>query len=434
MSAIAQLEQQLAGQQQVLLAYSGGLDSTVLLHQLVQLRVRMPALQLRALHVHHGLSPFADVWVTHCQQQCALWQVPLCVEHVQFDTAGKGVEAAAREARYQVFHHHVQPGEMLLTAQHLDDQCETLLLALKRGSGPAGLSAMPAKMAFGPTYLLRPLLQQRRQQLEAWAAEHQLQWIEDESNRDTRYERNFLRQQVLPLLNTRWPHFAQASARSALLCGEQEQLLDELLAESLAQCLQADGALRIDQFAAMSAARRAALLHRWIASQGGKMPSRDALQRLYDEVIASRRDAVPRLQFGCHEIRRYRQALYWLAVMPSLRQLILPWPVPAQPLSLPGDLGQLIQDPHGIALRLPRHDEPVNIRFQAQGDVHIVGRDRGRSIKKLWQELAIPPWQRERTPMIFYGEHLIAVPGLFVTRDGDAGQRESWRVSWQKQC
>ncbi len=433
MSPLDTLQQQLAGHQRLLVAYSGGLDSTVLLHQLVQLRVSQPQLQLRAIHIHHGLSSNADSWRQHCQQQCARWQLPLVCEQVRVDGSDKGIEAAARDARYGAFRRHLQPGEALVVAQHLDDQCETLLLALKRGSGPAGLAAMPAIATLDDHPLLRPLLAHSRQQLESWAQQHQLSWIEDESNQDVRYERNFLRQQVLPLLKARWPHFASATARSAALCAEQEQLLDELLAESLAELVQPDGSLLIAPLHFLSEARRYALLRRWIGGQGGLMPSRDALQRIWHEVINSREDAAPRLRLGDREIRRYRQAIYWLPLYASLRDCVLAWQPPWQPLKLPQQLGMLSVDEQGVALRRPEAGEAVSVRFAAQGEVHIVGRAGGRSVKKLWQEFAVPVWQRERTPLLFYGEQLIAALGVFVTREGSPENNHSWCIHWRKE-
>lgn len=219
---------------QLLVAFSGGLDSTVLLHQLVLLREQDPSLTLRAVHVHHGLSAHADDWVAHCRQICQQWQVPLVVHHVTLARGGLGVEAHARAARYQAFQDTLNAGEVLVTAQHQDDQCETLLLALKRGSGPTGLSAMAPSSAFAGSRLLRPLLNETRESLRQWALAHQLSWIEDESNQDDTYDRNFLRLRVIPVLRERWPHFSEAVARSASLCAEQEQLLDEMLAAELA--------------------------------------------------------------------------------------------------------------------------------------------------------------------------------------------------------
>lgn len=433
MSAIAHLERALASEHAALLAYSGGLDSSVLLHQLVLLRRLRPELQLRAVHIHHGLSPLADSWAEHCQQQCAQWQVPLEVIRVKVEARHGGIEAAARTARYQAFAHRLLPGEALLTAQHQDDQSETLLLALKRGSGPAGLAAMPQQQWRGAHRHLRPLLAHSRQQIEAWAHQHQLTWIEDESNGDARYDRNFLRLEVMPLLNARWPHFSRAVARSAALCGEQEQLLDELLAESLSTLVDDSGALSVAPLRDISEARRAALLRRWIAGQQGSMPSRDALLRLWQEVACSREDAEPRLRLGGNEVRRYRDRLYWLPLMPSLARCSLAWTDLSQPLLLPDGLGQLQPHHCGIALRCPQPGEAVSVRFQAQGSFSIVGRAGSRPLKKLWQEQGIPPWQRERTPLIFYGDRLIAAAGVFVTRDGaPEGDGASWFIDWRR--
>ncbi|MFZ4212558.1 tRNA lysidine(34) synthetase TilS [Pantoea endophytica] len=415
------------------LAFSGGLDSTVLLHQLVCWQRQQPALRVRALHVHHGLSPNADSWALHCQQVCQQWQIPCEVLHVQVDGRANGIEAAAREARYQALFQHLQPGEHLLTAQHRDDQAETLLLALKRGSGPAGLAAMPLQRRVGEHWHLRPLLDVSRQQLENYATEHQLRWIEDESNTDSRYDRNFLRQQILPQLQARWPHFSAASARSAALCGEQEQLLDELLAEQLAQLSDAQGALHFPPLMNMSEARRHALLRRWIAQQGGAMPSREALKRITDEVINSREDAKPCLRFGAFELRRYRQQLYWLPPQPSLSQHLLTWQDSTQPLNLPAGLGSLHANAWIAELRQPAADEAITIRFQAQGYYHIQGRAGGREMKKLWQELGVAPWQRERIPLIYFNQTLISAPGLFITREGAASNEQGWQAVWSPQ-
>lgn len=422
----------LAGHQRLLVAYSGGLDSSVLLQQLVLLRRQLPDLQLRAIHVHHGLSPFADRWADSCRQQCLQWQVPLEVVKVQVNSRQMGVEAAARAARYDAFKQHIQPGECLVTAQHQNDQCETLLLALKRGSGPAGLAAMPQHASLAGHVHLRPLLSHTREQLETWAADHQLSWIEDESNQDQRYDRNFLRQAVLPLLTARWPHFSQAVSRSAALCGEQEQLLDELLAESLSHLVTADGALTFPPLAEMSDARRSALLRRWVAGQGGLMPSRDALQRLWQEVACSREDAAPRLVLGRFEVRRFRDRLYWLVLGNAVRDDVIDWPSPWEPLTLPDGLGQLLTGTEGLAVRTPEEGEKVTVRFQAPGQFHIPGRAGSRSLKKLWQEWDIPPWQRGRTPLIFYGEHFVAAAGVRVTREGEPLSDKVWKIHWKK--
>ncbi|WP_312759299.1 tRNA lysidine(34) synthetase TilS [Pantoea brenneri] len=415
----------------LVVAFSGGLDSTVLLHQAWRWQqLHSPQSRLRALHVHHGLSPNADRWAAHCLALCQQWQLACEVLRVRVDGRDSGIEAAARTARYQALSAALQPGETLLTAQHLDDQCETLLLALKRGSGPAGLAAMPQSRSLGAHRLLRPLLNHSRQALEQYARTHQLVWVEDESNQDLRYDRNFLRQRLLPELSQRWPHFAEATARSAALCSEQEQLLDELLAEQLSALIQPDGSLHFPPLLTMSEVRVNALLRRWIAGQGGAMPSRDALNRIRNEVMASREDAQPRLQFGQAELRRYRQQLYWLPRLSSLRDVQLTWPDLHQPLALPDDLGTLQASQSQHLLRFPRLNEQVSVRFHAHGQVHLVGRSGGREMKKLWQALHIPPWQRERIPLIFYNQTLVCAPDLFITREGAAIDQHGWQAVW----
>ncbi|MFU1818684.1 tRNA lysidine(34) synthetase TilS [Citrobacter portucalensis] len=416
--------------QSILVAFSGGLDSTVLLHQLVQWREQHPEVALRAIHIHHGLSPHADSWVQHCESVCMQWQVPLVVERVHLEDDGLGIEAQARRARYQAFAQTLLPGEVLMTAQHLDDQCETFLLALKRGSGPAGLSAMGENSPFAGTQLIRPLLAQTREALEAWARQHELCWIEDESNQDDTYDRNFLRLRVTPLLQQRWPHFAQAVARSAALCAEQESLLDELLASDLADCITAHGTLLLVPLMMVSDVRRAALLRRWLAGLNAPMPSRDGLERIWQEVALAREDASPCFRLGEYEVRRYQSQLWWVKSVDGQSETVIPWLEWKTPLALPAGLGS-VQLISAGELRMPQEDEAVSIRFKAPGLLHIVGRNGGRKLKKIWQEQGIPPWRRDTTPLLFYGETLIAAAGVFVTREGAAEDEEGVSLVWR---
>lgn len=425
----------LEGNCHLLVAFSGGLDSTVLLHILTVLRPTQ-ALNIRAVHIHHGLSRYADQWAEHCQSVCEQLNVPLTVRKVVLNAEGKGIEAAAREARYAVFSELLAAEEALVTAHHQDDQCETLLLALKRGSGPAGLSAMPSRMPFAKGCLLRPLLNWRREQLENYAQQHQLCWVEDESNQQTLYDRNFLRLEVLPLLEQRWPHFTTTAARSAALCGEQEALLDELLKETLDSLITPQGSLPVAPLESLSPLRRAALLRRWLARCGAPMPSRAVLDKLWQEVAVSREDANPRIVLGAGELRRFDQQLWWVRVFPGQRHRQLVWSDRHQPLILPDGLGILRQDSQGIRLRQPAIDEQINVRFTAPGKLHICGRDRGRSLKKIWQESGVPPWQRDTTPIVFYNDEPVCAPGIFVTRfaQGDPLKDEDcWFLQWHKE-
>ncbi|NHB97849.1 tRNA lysidine(34) synthetase TilS [Photorhabdus stackebrandtii] len=427
------LAKQLGEHKKILVGFSGGLDSSVLLHLLVNWRSQHnQEVQLRAMHIHHGLNPKADQWVKHCQQICDDWQVEFCFERVTIDAREKGIEAAARDTRYQMFRRELQKDEILVTAQHLDDQAETFLLALKRGSGPAGLASMPPVAIFADTLLFRPLLGYSRNELEIYASEHRLNWIEDDSNQDDRYDRNFLRLHVMPLLNQRWPHFPQSVARSASLCGEQEQLLDELLNEFLKELITQDGALGISPLEVCSEAKRNALLRRWFGYHDMKMPSREQLHRLWYEVALARTDAVPQLQFGQYNVRRYKQKLWLVPQLQSLRDTILEWDI-CNTLVLPDRLGELNISDRGIQVRAPANNERVTIRFGVQGMMSIVGRQHPRHSKKLWQELGVAPWLRERIPLLYYNEQLIAALGIFITKESEAveGQR-ILTINWNK--
>ncbi|MGP4123205.1 MAG: tRNA lysidine(34) synthetase TilS [Sodalis sp. (in: enterobacteria)] len=484
----------------LVLAYSGGLDSTVLLDALTALRDSNEALDgvnspvLRAVHVHHGLSRNADRWADHCANECRLRDIAFTTSHVVLDATPEGIEAAARSMRYRALAATLVDNEVLLTAQHLDDQAETLLLALKRGSGPAGLAGMAADTSFCGRRLVRPLLGCARIALEAYARACGLIWIEDESNSALQFDRNFLRQQILPPLRQRWPQFSAAAARSAQLCSEQERLLDELLAETLEELIQADGSLCLTALTTMSDLRRAAVLRRWLASRGMRMPSRTQLARLWEEIALSRRDAVAHMQLDNRQVRRFRNRLYVLPRLPELSNNVptLPWPTENQELRLPKGLGTLFRRPvdsdsgekdkplitppecdsalsrllhGGIAIagadasiaesnnvamnarvansagtaatqtivRAPLLDERVSVRFgSVRGLLYIIGRHRGRTLKKIWQELNIPPWRRGSTPLLFYNDQLIAALGVFVTWKGAAQQYQAkWHLFWQ---
>jgi tRNA(Ile)-lysidine synthase len=413
---ITALRPYLYQERSIMVAFSGGIDSTVLLHALVQLRSDY-ALQLSAIYIHHGISQHADQWAQHCQQVCQQWHVPLHICKVQIDLSSN-IEAQARTARYHAISQQLHPNQVLMTAQHLNDQSETFLLALKRGSGPTGLSAMPAISPFASSYLIRPLLGISRRAIEIYAGIHQLPWIEDESNQDTRYDRNFLRLKVLPEINQRWPQFNQMVARSAELCAEETQLIAELIQEQLQHCLTPEKQLYLQPLLAMSDIKRNAILRAWFKLHHVDMPSRQQLTLLWQTVALARDDANPIFTLQQKMIRRYQRTLYLLPNSPSLRDTILPWNM-SSPLILPDDLGQLTLSPSIPAgLRAPRANEQVTIRFQAQGRFTIVNRLGSRTIKKLWQELGVPPWMRNRIPLLYYNETLISAVGVFTTLEG----------------
>jgi len=408
------------------LALSGGLDSMALLEALLELRRRggLPA-PLACLHVHHGLRPEAGAWARLVAGRCAEAGLPCEVLRVRVDPGDpRGLEAAAREARYAALAARLSPGEALLTGHHRDDQAETVLLQLLRGAGPAGLAAMAGWRPFGPGRLGRPWLDLGwgRAELEAWARARGLGWVEDPTNRDPRHLRNRLRHELLPRLEALVPGARRTLARAARLQAEAAALLEELAAQDLERAAGPEGALRLEALAALSEARRRNLLRHWLRLRGAPPLDERRLEELA-RWAGLRPDARPCLRWRGWELRRHRGLLRVRPVPPPLDPgLDLPW-TPPEPLALP-DGRRLCAEARPGGLR-PGLGLRVRLR---RGGERMVCKDNGmrRPLKKLLQEWGVPPWERERLPLLYAGEELAAVTGLgvaapFRAPPGEAG-------------
>lgn len=386
----------------VVVAYSGGLDSTVLLHLLAHRPGQIHG--LRALHVHHGLQAQADDWAEHCARTCAQWRIPLQIERVTVASdRGNGLEAAARDARHAVFTQYLRRGEWLALAHHLDDQAETFLLRALRGSSNQGLAAMRERRDFAEGQLWRPLLQVPRAKLLAYARQHRLQWIEDPSNARADYDRNFLRLQVMPLLAQRWPQVADAFARSAALAADSEALLAEQDHADLGACRVLDGSLSVPALMQLSAPRRARVLRAWVAAIDTLPPlPGNGIRVIEQELLPARADLQPSFSWQQARIVRWSAHLHALTPMPA-------WPDDWQqhwdgstPLPLP-DGGQLSL--HGAAA----FETPLLVRTRKGGErIRLGGRTHSHSLKKLLQDSDLPPWQRQRLPLLCAGDEVLA--------------------------
>ena len=410
-----------------LVAFSGGLDSLVLLHALTTLRDRLTAPELQAIHVNHGLSANAVHWCEHCVQQCAELGVALSLRSVDAKPlAGESPEAAARNARYAVLREMVREGDCLLTAHHQDDQAETLLLQLLRGAGPKGLAAMPAMNGFAAGWHVRPLLGFRREQLQAYARQHGLDWIDDESNFDTGFDRNFLRHEILPQLTQRFPGLASTLSRSAVLCAEAAELLADTARADAQSVSVSDDRLSVQGLRELGEVRARNLLHWWVGERGLPVPSAAQLQNIWREGVCAAPDATPLIRWQGGEVRRYRDALY---VMPPLAPYMATgewcWDM-RQPLVIAG-VGSLSAVPQaGQALSLAALEgKQLIVRFRRGGErLRLPGREGHHDVKKLFQEAGVPPWQRQRTPLLFCGDDLAAVVGHWVAAEYQAGPEE----------
>lgn len=407
-------------------AFSGGPDSTALLHSLAQLpEARQRG--LRALHVDHALMPQSSAWAEHCERFCADLGVSLAVARVLVDrNRGDGLEAAARDARYAAMAAELHSGECLVLAQHRDDQAETVLLKLLRGAGPEGLGGMRPLRVFGPGQLWRPLLPLSHQQLLDYIAAWQLPTIEDPSNRDTRLARNFLRHEILPRLVQQWPHALHSIAHSASLSRAAADALQARWLPELDRFLDAkDGSLDVTGWLALDPALRHPLLDHWLHAAGLRAPTTAQRQQV-ERQCRARTSRVPCIRWRDTELRVWKGRMW--AMTP--RHAPLPdWEIAwhGQTAQLPGG-GTLALCPEGarlatpLALRLRRGGE----RIKPLGDRHT------RDLRDLFQQAGIPPWQRITCPLIYEGKELLAVADRWATARGaamffEAGARPLWQ-------
>ncbi|MCP1420768.1 tRNA(Ile)-lysidine synthase [Pseudomonas laurylsulfativorans] len=407
------------------IAFSGGLDSTVLLHLLATLSKTQSLPALNAIHVHHGLQAVADAWPEHCRAVCAGLGVPLQVVRVQVQP-GASLERAARDARYHAFTETVQANEILLTAQHRDDQAETLLFRLLRGAGVRGLSGMPRQRPLGKGYLLRPLLDATRAELEAYASEQGLSWVEDPSNEDRQYSRNYLRHQVFPGLTSRWPQAVATMARSAAHLSEAQALLDDLadIDLSLASTLSDFDwlglpSLELAALEKLSVARQRNALSRWLEPRT-RLPDSDHWSG-WEDLRDATGDARPLWRLAQGELHRAGGRVWWLSgAWLNPLPVAGTWLDPALPLVLPGN-GVLT-----LSGKIP--DGPVQIRYREGGEVMDLPNRGHRDLKRLLNENAVPSFVRGRLPLLYKDGQLLAVANL---RGLDGGAIGEWHLHWQ---
>ncbi len=418
----------------LLVAYSGGLDSEVLLHGLMHLGRQADGLPVRAIHVHHGLLPEADAWVRHCRETCQALGVPLEVVAVDAAPApGESPEDAARRARYGALEARVAEGELLLTAHHLDDQAETLLLQLLRGSGPHGLAAMPALRPFGRGRLGRPLLEFSRAELAGYAAREGLSWVEDPSNRYLNIQRNFLRHEVMPVLTRMWPGVARTLGRSAGLQAGAAHILDGVAAADREMARgPGDHRLVLAGIARLHPHRQRNLLRHTVRALGLPPPAATHLEAIRVMLAGAARDRNPLVTWPGAEARRYDGCVWFGAPLPPRDpRWSIPWNLEGRLELQHGYLESTRGRGAGIrAAAIP--GRRVTVRWRRGGErCRPADRDHGQTLKRLFQERRVPPWLRDRLPLIYLDDQLAAVADLwvcapFAAAPGEWGHRLRW--------
>jgi len=414
-------------------ALSGGIDSVVLLHAMQALWHGGDPGSLRAVHADHGLQAPSRDWADHCRSLCAGLGVPFqTVELGLVAESGTSIEAQAREARYAAFASLLQDGEWLLTAHHRDDQLETVLIQLMRGAGVAGLAAMPARAPLGQGWHGRPLLGVDRAEIAAYAAAHALPFQRDPMNESPRFDRGWLRTEVLPRLRARWPAAAATAARSASHFAQAGRLLAELAAAD-AQGV-ADGArLSVIGLSRLSRDRQANLLRWWIHERGLRPPPAARLESALAAMLLAREDAQPLVRWPDGEIRRYRGRLYAMRPLPAVPRTAVLAPDDGSGIALGAGCGEFTLvggNPGRIRAELP---DPLEVRFRSGGESLQPAPARPRKrLKDLCQEAGIVPWMRPRLPLVYAGDRLVAVGDLWVEAEfqaapGTPGLTPSWQ-------
>ncbi|MBQ0725028.1 MAG: tRNA lysidine(34) synthetase TilS [Cycloclasticus sp.] len=431
-NSVEQLIAPIKGVKTVVVAYSGGVDSHVLLHSCAKLSDRFKSIQFKAIYIDHGLHKDSKQWSSHCQQISTDLSIEFTSIKVDAsDISGEGPEQAARHARYEALQTVIDDASLLMTAQHQDDQAETLMLQLLRGSGIKGLAAMPLLARFGAGQIARPFLDHSKQSILDYAKKNHLDWIEDPSNLDTSLNRNYLRQQVIPLIKQRWPAFAKTTSRTALHCAEADSVL--------ADCLSVYGAeLSAETFdccsiKALSGPAQRLVLREWLALNELKLPSQKVLGQI-QAMLSSPSTKAACVTWGEHQIRCFADTLYVCQQSQDLTRFA---PINWQGgrVNLVGNLGSLqITKALTAGISQAKWDAAANISVRSRVDgerIKLANRKGSKKIKQLYQEAKVLPWLRDIVPLIYIDDKLAAVADLWLAEEFTAEPSEmAYQIDW----
>ncbi len=421
--------------ERVIVGYSGGVDSHVLLHELVQVVADIERRGLAknqrvvASHINHGFSPNADVWQKHCEKVCDALGVEFIAESPQIPENGNK-EENARIARYKSWEEYVQQGDLLLLAHHIDDQIETALFYLLRGSSPFGIQAIPPERPLGDAVLLRPLINTTKDEILVYANDNSLRWIEDESNQDVVFDRNFLRNDIIPKLKSRWPKLPQAVNYALERDREGRALINNIAESDFESVIDVEGGLSVDRLRAFAPARQRNIIRYWVTQLQIPLPSSSLLQKQLPQLLVAQDSKATGPGWKKYAFVRYNGYLYVLRDLPVFDASRV-FASDADESKIPSqstfDLngGQLTtelfqNDEHcwqkhangkneGLRLRLPAVGK-LSVKFRRGGE--SIKLSKTRTLKNVFQEQGTPPWLRDRIPLVFCDDELVAVAGL----------------------
>lgn len=395
---IAQLETY----RKLIVGFSGGLDSTVLLHVLASVKSLKD--KLLAVHINHSISPNAKIWQNQAEEVSKKLKVDFLAKTVEFNRQSN-IEANAREVRYEFLSSLTLESDCLVLGHHKDDQVETVLLQLFRGAGIDGLAAMPELRSSASKNIARPLLSFSRFELEEYAKEKNIKWINDESNQDIHYSRNFLRHTIIPLIEEKWPGVNESIFRSASHCQQAIENLEALALMDCPELQKNESHLNTANLRGLNFSRISNVIRQWLKGKVVNMPSTTTLARIINEVIYARRDANPLVAWEGGTIRRYKELLY-LLVSIDRNEIKRPKVAHDKDRAI---LAQAVSQ----GLIIPEN-ALVEIRYRKGGE-KIILHGQTKSLKKLFQEWCVPPWKRSEVPLVYIDNTLCAVVGYAIS-------------------
>ncbi len=413
----------------ITVGFSGGIDSTVLIYLLNNKKTKN---NLKAIHINHNLHKDSKKWENHCINICNKLKIKITIKNIKIKKK-KNIEAEARKKRYKCFLKNIKKNEILLTAHHKNDQCETIFLSLKRGSGLKGLSGIKKKIKYKKKTIIRPFLNIEKKDIEKYAIKNKLKWIEDTNNNNLKFDRNFIRKLIIPKIIKRWPFFLSSIYRSSKICYKQDQLINKLIKKKFEKCFKKKK-LYWKYILKLNKEESFYIIRKWIDINKKSMISYKLLKLLYNNLLLSNKKYF-QMNFKKFTLIRYKSYLYIIDKKTNLKTI--KWKNFKKKIILPNKIGYLyIQKIYNHKktnnlIRTPNKNEIVYIKFNIKNKIQTLGNKFKKKIKKIWQEHKILPWKRPLIPIIFYNEKPIISPNIFITEEGKP-KTNSWKIHFKK--
>ncbi len=416
-----------------LVGFSGGIDSTVLLHELYTQSLKKK-IYIRAIHINHNINPLSDKWSKHCKKICKKLNIKLITKKIYIKIK-KNIECNLRKIRYSIYKKNILNNEIILTAHHKNDQCETFFLALKRGSGPKGLSGIKKKIKINKNnFIYRPLLKISKKKIKKYAKKKKLKWIEDSSNNNIKLERNFLRLSIIKKLTKKWPYFISSVYRSAKICFKQEKLLNKIFKKKIKEKNKHKNSLKLKNIISLNNDEKFIITRIWIKKNKKKMISYKLMKNMWKKIIKYKENNYLQFIFKEFIINKYKNNLYLTKKYQNTSKTSFLWKNIKKKFHLPNKNGYLkiikSQEKNKNLIRKINKNESIYIKFKIKNKIKIKNQ-KFKKIKKIWQEKKVFPWLRKHMPIIFYNDKPILCPNIFITEEGEP-KKKNWIIEWIK--